>query len=237
MVHKIAHRDGFGAILADGVQKAAEKIGKGAEKYALHVKGMELPGYDVRGAKAHGLNYATGYTGADHCLGYAFQEMFSIPIPYPVDRLAYEGKGKLTRWNQDVRAVTCDCMPMCGFVLDMALAAVCQQNAADIVNALSGSSYTPDEITRCGERVNNAARIFNIREGFTRADDTLPERLRTEPLKDGGAKGSYIPQEELEFMLDEYFEDRGWTKEGVPTEERLISLGMAEELAELKKYV
>ena len=237
MIHKIAHRDGFGDILADGVQKAAERIGKGSEKYAMHVKGLELPGYDVRGAKAHGLSYATAFTGADHNAGYAFQEIFSIPVPYPVDRLAYEGKGKLTRWNQDNRAVVCGCAPMCGFIMDMALAGDCQKNTADLVNALSGSGYTPEEITLCGERTNNAARIFNIREGFTRADDTLPERLRTEPLKDGGAKGSYIPQNELDFMLDEYYEDRGWTKDGVPTSERLISLGMEDELAELSKYV
>jgi len=237
MVHKIAHRDGIGDALADGVQKAAAKIGKGSEKYAMHIKGLELPGYDPRGAKAHGLNYATGYTGADHCLGYAFQEVFSIPVPYPVDRLDYKGKGKLTRWNQDTRAVTCDCAPMCGFILDMALADVCHQNTAQLMNALTGSDYTPDEIMRCGERVNNIARIFNIGTGFTRADDTFPERIMTEPLKDGGAKGSFIPLNELDFMLDEYFEDRGWTRDGVPTKERLLALGMEEELAALSKHV
>jgi len=235
MLHKIAHRDGFGDILADGVQKAAERIGKGSEKYAMHVKGLELPGYDVRGAKAHGLSYATAFTGADHNAGYAFQEMFSIPVPYPVDRLAYEGKGKLTKWNQDNRAATCGCAPMCGFIMDMALAGVCQQNTASLINALSGSDYSAEDISTCGERVNNVARIYNIREGFTRADDKLPERLMTEPLKDGGAKGSYIPQNELDFMLDEYYEDRGWSKAGVPTRERLVSLGMEDELAVLEK--
>ena len=237
MVHKIAHRDGFGAVLADGTKKAAEIIGKGSEKYAMHVKGLELPGYDVRGAKAHGLNYATGYNGADHNLGYAFQEIFSIPVPYPVDRLAYEGKGKLTVWNQNNRSAVCDCGPMCGFIMDMALAGTCQQNTADLINAASGSGFTPEDVTNCGERINNAARIFNIREGFTRADDKLPERLMTEPLKDGGAKGSYIPQEELDYMLDEYYAERGWTKDGVPTKEKLLSLGMEDELAELAKYI
>ena len=237
MIHRIAHRQGFGDTLADGVKKAAGKIGGVAGRYAMHVKGLELPGYDVRGAKAHGLGFATGYTGADHCLGYAFQEIFSIPVPYAVNRLAYEGKGKLTRWNQDTRAASCDCAPMCGFIMDMAVAEVSQQNTADLVNALTGLNYSANEVTCCGERLNNAARILNIREGFTRADDTLPERLMTEPIKSGGSKGSYIPQNELDFMLDEYYEDRGWTMDGVPTEDKLISLGMEQELAELTKYI
>ena len=237
MIHKIAFKEGFGAILADGVKTAAEKIGKDAEKYAHHVKGLELPGYDVRGAKAHGLNYATAFTGADHNAGYAFQEIFSAPVPYPVDRLAYEGKGKLTKWNQDNRCATCDCAPMCAFLMDMVFAETCQQNTADLISSVSGLKLTAEDVTTCGERVNNIARIYNIMAGLTRADDDLPYRLKNEPLKDGGAKGSYIPQEELDYMLDEYYEARGWTKDGIPTKEKLQSLGMEDELAELSKHV
>ena len=118
----MAYRErGIGALLADGVKAAALRIGRGSEKYAMHVKGLELPAYDVRGAKAHGLNFATSYTGADHNRGYAFQEIFGIPIPYAVDRFATVGKGKLTKWNQDVRTATADCPTMCVFILDMAL--------------------------------------------------------------------------------------------------------------------
>ena len=109
LLRLMAFREGIGDILADGTKAAAKKIGKGAEKYAMHVKGLELPAYDVRGAKAHGLNYATSYTGADHNRGYAFQEIFGIPVPYAVDRFAVEGKGKLTKWYQDLRSATCDC--------------------------------------------------------------------------------------------------------------------------------
>ncbi len=89
----------------------------------MHIKGLELPAYDVRGAKAHGLNYAQ-HTPALITTGYAFQEIFGIPIPWEVDRLAIEGKGKLTKWNQDVRAATCDCATMCAFMLDTALPAI-----------------------------------------------------------------------------------------------------------------
>ena len=227
LLRQMAFRIGIGDLLADGVRSSAKKIGKGSEKYAMHVKGLELPAYDVRGAKAHGLNYATSYTGADHNRGYAFQEIFGIPIPYAVDRFVVEGKGKLTKWNQDLRAATCDAPTMCAFILDMAVAAVAAQNTADLMEAVTGLKYTPDEVQNVGERINNLARSFNVREGFTRSDDTLPERLMTEPLKAGASKGHMISKDDLKQMLDEYYADRGWDiKSGVPTREKLTQLGL-----------
>ncbi|MCL1804746.1 MAG: aldehyde ferredoxin oxidoreductase family protein [Clostridiales bacterium] len=234
MIRKMAMKEGFGALFADGVRAAAERIGGDAGLYAQHVKGLEMPGYDVRGLKAHGLSLATAYTGADHNRGYAFQEVFGIPEPYPVDRFAIEGKGKLTRWNQDARCVTCDCAPMCAFLMDMAVPGIALENTADLVNGVSGLGLTPREVELAGERVNNLAKAFNTREGFTRADDILPARLMTEPIKEGASKGQYIPQEDLDSMLDEYYEDRGWTKDGRLTKGKLEELNLrvvAEELA------
>ena len=227
LLRMMAYREGIGDILTDGTKAAAKKIGKGSEKYAMNIKGLELPAYDVRGAKAHGLNYATAYTGADHNKGYAFQEIFGIPVPWEVDRFAIEGKGKLTKWNQDVRCVTCDCATMCAFILDTALPATSTQNTAALMEAVTGLIFTPDEVQKVGERVNNLAKAFNIREGFTRADDTFPERLMTEPLKEGGSKGQLISKEDLKTMLDEYYTDRGWNPEtGVPTRAKLTDLGL-----------
>jgi aldehyde:ferredoxin oxidoreductase len=227
LLRMMAFREGIGDILTDGTKEAARKIGKGSEKYAMHIKGLELPAYDVRGAKAHGLNYATAYTGADHNRGYAFQEIFGIPVPWEVDRFAIEGKGKLTKWNQDVRAVTCDCATMCAFILDTALPATSTQNTAALMEAVTGLTFTPEEVQKVGERLNNLAKAFNIREGFTRADDTFPERLMTEPLKDGGSKGQLISKDDLKTMLDEYYTDRGWNPEtGVPTRAKLADLGL-----------
>jgi aldehyde:ferredoxin oxidoreductase len=227
LLRMMAYREGIGDILTDGTKAAAKKIGKGSEKYAMNIKGLELPAYDVRGAKAHGLNYATAYTGADHNKGYAFQEIFGIPVPWEVDRFAIEGKGKLTKWNQDVRCVTCDCATMCAFILDTALPATSTQNTAALMEAVTGLIFTPDEVQKIGERVNNLAKAFNIREGFTRADDTFPDRLMTEPLKDGASKGQLISREDLKTMLDEYYTDRGWNPEtGVPTRAKLTDLGL-----------
>ena len=226
MLRKITYREGLGDILSQGTKQAAEKIGKGSEAYAMHVKGLELPAYDVRGAKAHGLNYATSYTGADHNRGYAFQEIFDIPIPEQVDRMAIEGKGKLTKWNQDVRCVTCDCATMCAFLLDMAVPAIACQNTADLVSAATGMDFTPEEIEKIGERINNIARLFNIGEGFSRKDDTFPKRLMTEAIKEGASAGQLISQADLDTMLDEYYEARGWTKDGSPTDAKLKELGI-----------
>ncbi|MDI7277970.1 MAG: aldehyde ferredoxin oxidoreductase C-terminal domain-containing protein, partial [Anaerolineae bacterium] len=228
LLRKMAFRDGLGDLLADGSLAAAKKIGRGAEKYAMHVKGLELPGYDVRGLKAHGFSYATAYTGADHCRGYAFQEVFGVPSPWEVDRLSIEGKGKLTMWNQDIRASTLDSAPMCAFLIDMAFPFTACQNTAALMEAVTGLAFTPEEVMKVGERINNLARAFNVREGFTRADDTLPERLMTEPLKAGGSKGQVISREDLDKMLDEYYSLRGWdVRTGIPTRARLTDLGLA----------
>jgi len=226
MLRKITYREGLGDILSQGSKKAAEIIGQGSEAYAMHVKGLELPAYDVRGAKAHGLNYATSYTGADHNRGYAFQEIFDIPVPEPADRFAIEGKGRLTKWNQDVRGVTCDCAPMCAFLLDMAVPGIACQNTADLVNAVAGTNFTPEEVEKIGERINNLARMFNIGEGFSRKDDTFPKRLMTEAIKEGASKGQLISQADLDTMLDEYYRERGWDKDGNPSAAKLKELGI-----------
>lgn len=227
VLQMMAFREGIGDLLSDGSKAAAEKIGQGTEKYAMHVKGLELPAYDVRGAKAHGLNYATSYTGADHNRGYAFQEVFGIPVPHEVDRFAAEGKGKLTKWNQDVRSATCDAPTMCAFLLDMAVPAIATQNTADLMAAVTGLDFTADEVERVGERINNLARAFNVREGFTRDDDTLPERLMTEPLKAGASKGHVFSKEDLKLMLDEYYAARGWDIDsGIPSEKKLAELNL-----------
>ncbi len=226
MLRKIAYREGLGDLLGQGTKKAAEKIGKNTADYAMQIKGLEMPAYDVRGAKAHGLNYATAYTGADHNRGYAFQEIFGNPNPEKVDRLAIKGKGRLTKWNQDVRAVTCDCATMCAFLLDMAVPDIACRNTADLVNAATGLDFSADEIQKIGERLNNVARLFNIGEGFTRKDDTFPKRLMTEPIKAGKSKGELISQAALDEMLDEYYKVRNWDKNGVPTPAKLKELGI-----------
>jgi aldehyde:ferredoxin oxidoreductase len=104
--------------------------------------------------------------------------------------------------------------------------ATAAENTASLLKAVAGLELSADEVVRVGERVNNLARLFNIGAGLTRADDTLPKRLREEPLKAGASQGQHIPQEDLDFMLDEYYAARGWTPAGVPTAAKLAELGL-----------
>ncbi|MFH1487836.1 MAG: aldehyde ferredoxin oxidoreductase C-terminal domain-containing protein, partial [Pseudomonadota bacterium] len=168
----------------------------------------------------------------------AFQEIFGIPVPYAVDRFAVEGKGKLTKWNQDLRSAVADCPTMCVFLLDMAVVGIAAKNTAGLMEAVTGLHYTPEEVVQVGERLNNLAKAFNMREGLTRADDTLPERILTEPLKAGASKGHYISREDLDRMLDEYYEARGWDgKTGRPTREKLMELRLGYVADDLDKMV
>jgi aldehyde:ferredoxin oxidoreductase len=226
MLRQIAFKEGFGSILSDGTQKVATKLGKDTFKYAVNIKGLELPAYDVRGAKAHGLNLATAYNGADHCRGYAWQEIFDIPIPRKVNRFDTKGKGKLTKWNQDVRCAVADCATLCGFVLDMALTEIACQNTADLLTSATGIQFSAEKVQQVGERINNLARLFNMREGFTRKHDTFPYRLMNEPLKSGASAGQIINQMDLDQMLDEYYAARGWDNNGIPGLAKLKELGL-----------
>jgi aldehyde:ferredoxin oxidoreductase len=123
---------------------------------------------------------------------------------------------------------------MCAFLLDMAVAAIATQNTAALMEAVTGFVYTPDEVQKVGERINNLARSFNVREGFTRNDDTLPSRLMTEPIMAGASKGNLISKDDLSTMLDEYYTERGWDlNTGKPTREKLVELDLGYVAADL----
>jgi aldehyde:ferredoxin oxidoreductase len=116
---------------------------------------------------------------------------------------------------------------MCVFLLDTAMAPTATENTAALMEAVTGLTLTPEEVTQVGERINNLARAFNVREGFTRADDTFPDRLMTEPLQSGASKGQLISKEDLNAMLDEYYMLRGWDlNTGIPTRKKLIELSL-----------
>ncbi|RLI03740.1 aldehyde ferredoxin oxidoreductase [Candidatus Bathyarchaeota archaeon] len=225
LVHKIGKREGIGDILAEGVKRAAEKIGKGAEKFANHIKGLEMTGYDIRGLKTAALGYAVSFRGADHNRHGAY----GLDLKGTVDRFKVEkGRAKLVIDLENLYTII-DSLIICKFSRGTYYEGF--KDLAKYYTLVTGIEMTPEELERTGERINNLGRLFNIREGFTRKDDHLPPKIMSTPIPDDTvSKGSYVTQEELDLMLDDYYATRGWTKEGVPTLEKLKELGL-EDLA------
>lgn len=219
MVKKIALREDIGDVLAEGVKLAAEKIGKGSAHFAMHIKGLEMTGYDVRGLKTAALGYAVSRRGADH----QRHGSYGWDISGKVDRFkADPGRGKLVMGDEDLYCVI-DSMIICKFTRTIWKV---YDDIAYVYSLVTGIPATPSDIEKAGERMSNLARLFNIREGMTRSDDTLPERVMTDPIPSGIAKGSVTTQQDLDIMLDGYYEARGWTNAGVPKKAKLNELGL-----------
>ncbi|HEY48556.1 MAG TPA: aldehyde ferredoxin oxidoreductase family protein [Dehalococcoidia bacterium] len=225
LIERIGNREGLGDILAEGVRRAAERIGKGAEKYAMHVKGQELPGYEPRAMKALGMNYALSTVGANHCYGYAQQEIGN-PRPRILDAAADENKGDVVKYNQDYVAAL-ELVLACTFPGNNLECFGLELVAKMLVAACGEKKFgSEDYLWQAAERVYNLERCFNIREGFTRKDDALPERFYTEPLKGGLRDGEVIRKPDT--IIDEYYDERGWDSNGIPTAATLARLGLQE---------
>jgi len=221
ILEKMGKREGIGDILAEGVRIAGKKIGKGAEKLAQHIKGLEVTGYDLRCLKTAALGFAVSFRGADHNRHGAY----AFDVKGKVDRLkAEKGRGKMVRDLEDVYALI-DSFIVCKFSRGTYYKEL--QDMAKLYSLVTGIDMTAEELKKSGERINTIARLINIREGFSRKDDTLPWKVMNEPIPDEGpVKGAVVTQEELDLLLDDYYESRGWTLEGVPTVKKLKELAM-----------
>ncbi len=229
LLEKMGKREGIGDILAEGVRIAGQKIGKGAEQLAQHIKGLEVTGYDLRCLKTAALGFAVSFRGADHNRHGAY----AFDVKGKVDRLkAEKGRGKMVRDMEDLYALI-DSFIVCKFsrgtyykeLVDM----------AKLYRLVTGIEITPEDLKKSGERINTVARLINIREGLGRKDDTLPWKVMNMPIPDEGpVKGAFVSQEELDLLLDDYYESRGWTLEGVPKAEKLKEIGMTDLLSIVK---
>jgi len=225
MVKKIGSRDGWlGDVLAEGTKKAAEKIGKGAEKYANHIKGLELPGYDIRGLKTAALGFAVSFRGACHLRAGSY----SPDVKGKVNRFAIEkGRGKIVMDGEDLYNVI-DSLILCKFSRGTYYDGI--EDMTNYYTLATGIKVSPEDLRIAGERINNLAKLFNIREGVgAREFDSLPPKIMTVPIPDEGvAKGSVVNQEEFDLGLDDYYAVRGWTRKGIPTIEKLKELNLEE---------
>ena len=221
LITRIAHRKGIGELLAEGVKRVSEAWGQETRAFAMHSKGLETPGYEPRGLPGLALGYATGDRGGDHERSYTvhFEMRGALYNLKPVDRFTRQGKPEISIAVQNQKAGT-DSLISCHFT------PVSVPTCAELLNAATGWEIAHDYLDLVGERVWNLTRLFNLREGFTRADDDLPVRVKEEGLPDPVVKGQRIPQADLDAMLDEYYRLRGWDDQGVPTVEKLASLGL-----------
>ena len=208
IVKKIGESEGIGKELGMGSKALAKAHGKDV---AMHTKGLELPGYDPRGAMGMALAYATSNRGGCHMRAYMISPE-ALGKPEKVDRFTFGGKARLVKTYQDEMAAL-DSLAVCRF----AWFDVSKYEYAGMLSAATGLDYTTEEFMKCGERIWNLERIFNVRAGFSRKDDALPDRF----FENDG-----IDRSEFEMALDEYYLLRGWDGNGAPARETQRELGL-----------
>ncbi|MFW9780193.1 MAG: aldehyde ferredoxin oxidoreductase family protein [Candidatus Heimdallarchaeota archaeon] len=225
LLHKIAYREGIGDFLAEGSRLCAQELGNGAERFAMNVKGLELPAYDPRASKVTGLAYAVANRGGDHMTAFIEGPAF-LSLPFLIVEDAELGDD-LTENTSDALVLkqfedafqVFDALSGCKF-MGMVLTG---HDWAVLISTLLGEDFSEEDFRKTGERIYNLERLWNNREGLTRAEDTLPTRLLEDPLSDGPAQGQVV---NLEPLLDAYYQYRGWNNNGIPTVEKLQELDL-----------
>ena len=218
LLDMIAERRGLGELLAEGSRRAAATLGGGSDEWAMHVKGLEMPGYEPRSLKTMALALSVSTRGACHNRSSAYEADFSNRV----DRLSVDDeRGRITMEGEDYSAVM-DSLIWCKF-LRKAFDDFYGESSK-IYEHLTGWSTSPEDLRLAGERINNLKKLFNIREGWTPEDDTLPPRVFQEALETGVVKGIGLTRSDLDMMIGGYFRARGWTDEGLVPERKVEEL-------------
>lgn len=224
MVHRIGKKEGLGKLLSEGVKIAAQEIGGDVKDFAIEVKGLELPMHDPRALGSLAVLYATYPRGACH-RGCSYQlergGIADLGYAKPLERQSDLSKGLINAVMQDYAGLF-NSLKLCQFVIS----SLKPTEALQCLNLVTGWDMDLPELLRAGERATNVKRMYNVRLGLTRKDDTLPQRILTEKFAEGGAAG-YVPN--LEMMLDEYYEFRQWSNDGIPLPAKLRELGLDDE--------
>jgi aldehyde:ferredoxin oxidoreductase len=224
MIKLIGQNKGLGAVLGKGTRDAAAQIGKNSIEFAMQVKGLDLPAHDPRAYNAGAVGFATSSRGACHLAGlsHAFERTIKSPemgIPEPVDRFEVEGKGILAAKSQNLMGMM-DSLKLCKFIL---FGGITITDILKWYTHVTGGQMTVDEFIKTGERIFNLKRLYNVRRGVSRKDDILPFRSQTSKRIGEGLTPNLPPMGQ---MLSEYYEFRGWTEDGIPTDEKLKELGL-----------
>ena len=221
LIEKIAKREGLGDLLAEGVKRVSEKLDAECKRFAMQVKGLELPGYDMRASPGMALAYITADRGGCHTRAWPISYEISGKAPDGtiIERYSTEKRAHIVKEQQD-RNAACDTLVACWFLKT----AVGNERYVGMLNAATGMEFTVEEFLAVGERIWNLVRLFNIREGLRKEDENLPDRAFEDPIPSGVAAGQKLERSQLEHMLREYYAIRGWDENGVPTEEKIRQL-------------
>ncbi|MHC5073830.1 MAG: aldehyde ferredoxin oxidoreductase family protein [Planctomycetota bacterium] len=213
---KMGASEGFGTKLALGSYRLAEMYG--VPELSMSVKKQELPAYDPRGVQGHGLQYATSNRGGCHVRGYLISPEI-LGVPEQLDRFSLEGKAVWVKAFQDLTAVI-DSLGLCLFT-SFAMGA---DDYWAVYCAITGVDISKEKFLAAGERIWNLERVFNLSAGVKPDQDKLPKRLLKEPIPEGPSKGHV---HRLSELLPQYYKERGWSEEGIPTDDKLAALGIA----------
>jgi aldehyde:ferredoxin oxidoreductase len=208
LLGRIARREGLGDLLAEGSRRAAAAIGGQAPDFAPHVKGLELPGYEPRALQAMALGFAVGSRGADHNRSGAYEIDFSARA----DRLHGSPEAARLAVETEDRAALMDSLILCKFLRGVFTDFLAE--SADLLARVTGWDVTAEELRTTAQRIVIAKKLYNVREGWTAAEDTLPRRFLAEPLPNGEASPALLPRRRLQEMIQAYYEARGWDREG-----------------------
>jgi aldehyde:ferredoxin oxidoreductase len=224
MVERIAMRKGFGSLLGEGTKRASEKIGKGSDEFAMHVKGEEIPMHEPRYKQGMGLHYSVHETGADHCTGIHddrlnkdFTGWDGIDVAESIPTTEMSTRKARMVYHVGLWRQMGNYLGLCLFV------PWSYKQIRDATEAITGWPMSYWKLMKAVERGITIARIFNLREGLTAKDDTLPRRFFTSP-SEGPLKGVIIDPEKLEQAQRVYYQMLGWDESGVPTFGRLVEL-------------
>ena len=244
MLWKIIKREGLGDILAEGASLAAKKIGKGAEKYISHCKGVDIDCIDPRPLKGYSLGDAVSTRGADNLRGSFVFEAFGMTPGVAQERFgtedsvkpdSYTGKAVPLQYYQRVCTIA-DALGVCKFATEWWGLEITLKAMSDLFSAATGIEMDENEMIKAADRIYNLERAFQVRDGITRKDDMYEGRFMEEPVANGPAKGKRLDKKKWEEMLDEYYAVAGWDKKtGSPTRERLQVLGLDFIIKDLEK--
>jgi aldehyde:ferredoxin oxidoreductase len=245
LIKKIAHREGFGSILAEGCFRASKITGKGSEKYAIHIKGQDLV-EGIRGPKGWALGVVVSPRGGTHTKGAPVSEnrkysegeserLFGVKTAG--DARSYRNKAKIVVDTESTCTIL-DSLGVCFFTgVWGSPRGMSTGELAQFYSLATGIELSEKDLIRIAERIQNVEKMFNVRHaGFTRNDDYPPEKLMKEPIQSGPLKGEFLSREEWDKMLDEYYDLHRWDRgTGRPGEQTLEELNLHECIENLGK--